>query len=255
MGPIPTSIFYSQMFTYMQAIFDSYKKGGVLHHAYLISGTTGDVMPELKVLISRELGFVTVGNPDFWVGEFETFGIDDSRAIKELQSRRSFAGERKIFVLCAHFFTREAQNSLLKVFEEPTAHTHFFIITPNTESLLPTLKSRLFLITPHRHQESQESSRNDEAFSARDFLKRSRAKRLELLKDIIESKDKNRAILFLNELEHALYQVSAKGGSMTKDVRETFTEIGTYRSYLNDRSPSIKILLEHIALTAPAPGI
>ena len=208
-------------------------------------------MPELKILISRELGIVTTSNPDFWVGEFDTFGIDDSRAIKELQSRRPFAGERKIFVLCVHFFTREAQNSLLKVFEEPTAHTHFFIITPNTESLLPTLKSRLFLITPHRHQESQESSGNDEAFSATDFLKRSRAKRLELLKDIIESKDKNRAILFLNELEHALYQVSAKGGPMTKDVRETFTEIGTYRSYLNDRSPSIKMLLEHIALTAP----
>ncbi len=236
----------------MQAIFDTYKKRGALHHAYLISGTAGDVVPVLTTLISRELGIATAGNPDFWTGEFETFGIDDSRAIKELASRRPFAGERKIFVLCAHFFTREAQNSLLKVFEEPTAHTHFFIITPNTESLLPTLKSRLFLVTPSRYQESGE---NSEAFSAEDFLKGSRAKRLELLKDIIESKDKNRAILFLNTLEHALYQMRGKGGSMPKEMQETFAEIGTCRSYLHDRSPSPKMILEHVALTAGTPKI
>ncbi|MCR4330628.1 MAG: hypothetical protein NUV49_01980 [Patescibacteria group bacterium] len=233
----------------MQTIFDTYKKTGVLHHAYLISDTTGDEMSRLKTLISRELGITTSLNPDFWVGEFDTFGIDDSRAIKELQSLRPFAGERKIFVLCAHFFTREAQNSLLKVFEEPTANTHFFIITSNTESLLPTLKSRLFLVTPHQHQESGLS---DEAFSAADFLKRSRAKRLELLKDMIESKDKNRAILFLNTLEHTLYQESAKSGPMTKDMQETFTEIGICRNYLNDRSPSTKMILEHMALTVPS---
>jgi len=231
----------------MQAIFDTYKKGGVLHHAYLISGTAGDVVPVLTTLISRELGIATAGNPDFWIGEFETFGIDDSRAIKELACRRPFGGERKIFVLCAHFFTREAQNSLLKVFEEPTAHTHFFIITPHSGSLLPTLTSRLFLVTPSGHEER----RGDETFSAEAFLKGSKAKRLDLLKDIIESKDKNRAILFLNTLEYALYQTREKDGSLTKELRETLAEIGTFRSYLHDRSPSTKMLLEHIALTAP----
>ena len=232
----------------MRTIFDTYKKTGSLHHAYLISGTTEELMPDLKALIERELGFATTGNPDFWAADFETFGIDDSRALKELQSRRPFAGERKFFVLGVQFFTREAQNSLLKVFEEPTAHTHFFIITPNTESLLPTLKSRLFFVRPSQQTSSVLGKEN---FSAADFLKSGKGKRLELLKDMIESKDKNRAVFFLNELEQVLYESTTKDAGMPEDVRQTCRDIGVFRGYLNDRSPSVKMILEHIALAAP----
>ena len=78
----------------MQAIFDSYKRAGVLHHVSFQYNRRCHA--ELKVLISRELGFVHVGNPDFLVGEFETFGIDDSRAIKGRSYHGNFAGERKI---------------------------------------------------------------------------------------------------------------------------------------------------------------
>jgi len=233
----------------MRTIFDTYKKTGLLHHAYLISGTVERVMPDLRELIESELGFTTTGNPDFWTGDFETFGIDDSRALKELQSRRPFAGERKFFILCARFFTREAQNSLLKVFEEPTAHTHFFIITQNTESLLPTLKSRLFFVRSPRETLADTGK---EDFSAADFLKSGKGKRLKLLADMIESKDKNRAILFLNELERSLYEKGTGDAGMSEEVRQTCKDIGVFRSYLNDRSPSVKMILEQVALTAPA---
>ncbi len=35
---------------------------------------------------------------------------------------------------------------MLKVFEEPRGDTHFFMLMPTADNLLPTLKSRLFII-------------------------------------------------------------------------------------------------------------
>jgi len=216
-----------------------------LHHAYLIPGNSDEVVPVLKDALASGLGVATGGNPDFWVGEFETFGIDDSRAVKAMQSRKAFAGGKKVFIVTAHFFTREAQNSLLKVFEEPTEHTHFFIITPNTESLLPTLKSRLFTLSVQEETDGV----SPKGSVAEAFLQSGKAKRMELVSDIIESKDKNRAIMFLNELESALYRAKGAGASVDMGARQTFAEIAAYRSYLNDRSPSVKMILEHLALT------
>ena len=58
---------------------------------------------------------------------------------------------KKIFIIETGFFTREAQNSLLKVFEEePTEGTHFFVFTPSAETLLPTLRSRMVILHQKR---------------------------------------------------------------------------------------------------------
>ena len=95
-----------------------------LHHAYLLEGIAESILKELHEFLEEGLSFHIKGNPDFWHGAFDTFGIDDGRALKEMQSRRP-VGERKIFIVQANFFTREAQNALLKVFEEPTPNTHF----------------------------------------------------------------------------------------------------------------------------------
>jgi len=215
-----------------------------LHHAYLIEGVAEEVLEELTGFFEKELSFSTKGNPDFWHGDFDTFGIDDGRSIKQMQSRKPL-GERQIFVVSTNFFTREAQNALLKMFEEPTANTHFFIVTPNVESLLPTLRSRLFhLYTPRK-------ALGEGGVFVDNFLKMGKAKRLEMLKDIIETKDKQRAIQFLGDLESALYFQSGGSVSKLEEYVTVFEEIKKARSYLNDRAPSVKMLLEHIALIVP----
>ena len=40
-------------------------------------------------------------------------------------TEKSFSGSKKIFVLCVNTFSLDAQNVLLKMFEEPIEHTHF----------------------------------------------------------------------------------------------------------------------------------
>jgi DNA polymerase III subunit delta' len=49
---------------------------------------------------------------------------------------------RKIFILTAANFMKEAANSLLKVLEEPPATVHLIILAENPGELLPTIRSR-----------------------------------------------------------------------------------------------------------------
>ncbi len=56
------------------------------------------------------------------------------------------SNEKKYIVLCGKTFRSEAQNSLLKVLEEPPKNIVFIIITNSKSSILPTIFSRI----PHK---------------------------------------------------------------------------------------------------------
>ncbi len=51
-------------------------------------------------------------------------------------------GPRKIFILTAANFMKEAANSLLKILEEPPDYVHIVICAENPGELLPTIRSR-----------------------------------------------------------------------------------------------------------------
>jgi DNA polymerase-3 subunit delta' len=51
-------------------------------------------------------------------------------------------GPRKIFILTAGNFMKEAANSLLKVLEEPPDYVHIILCVENPGELLPTIRSR-----------------------------------------------------------------------------------------------------------------
>lgn len=51
-------------------------------------------------------------------------------------------GPRKIFILTAASFMKEAANSLLKVLEEPPDYVHIILCAENPGELLPTIRSR-----------------------------------------------------------------------------------------------------------------
>lgn len=56
------------------------------------------------------------------------------------------SNEKKYLFLCGKTFRTEAQNSLLKVLEEPPTNIVFILITNSKSSILPTIFSRL----PHK---------------------------------------------------------------------------------------------------------
>ncbi|WP_273337563.1 DNA polymerase III subunit delta', partial [Campylobacter avium] len=62
---------------------------------------------------------------------------------KEVQ-RESFIAENKekIIVIMANSFRNEAQNFLLKLFEEPPKNIKFLLVSPSRNLLLATVRSR-----------------------------------------------------------------------------------------------------------------
>src|SRR3989344_6076027 len=96
------------------------------HHAYAIEG--GEKTREkLFETLENEWGIATKGNPDFLYQKFATMSISEARVFKEAAGTKAFSnGGKKIFVIEADSINMPAQNSLLKMFEEPTENTHFF---------------------------------------------------------------------------------------------------------------------------------
>ncbi len=215
-----------------------------LHHAYVVEGEREESLKRLFDFLEKDVNFKINGNPDFWHASFDTFGIDEGRNLKEMQSKKSFTENgKKIFVVSLNFITIEAQNSLLKVFEEPTEGTHFFILVPSAEIFIPTIRSRVSMLSFGLEKNT------DDTDDVKKFISSSTAERLKLLEKIIEEKDKNLAIKFLNNLEKSLYEIWGK--NLDSEKTETFNQIIICKNYLNDRSPSVKMILEHIALVTP----
>ena len=225
----------------MDSFEDSYSQTGNLHHAYIIEGERESIYERLLKFIEKKLDYEIHANPDFFHEQYDSFSIDDARKLREMQNTKALSGDRKIYVIETLGMTVEAQNSLLKVFEEPSVGTHFFIISPSAEVYLPTLRSRVIVITHSEQQKQSEESKR--------FLVASIKERLELVGEIAEEKDKGRAISLTENLLGYFY--SAKKSKNTKDFDSFLKELLKTRIYLGDRSPSLKLLLEHIALTTP----
>lgn len=222
-----------------------------LHHAYCLEGKRENILNELLKFLEDDLKFSVKGNPDFYSGDFDTLGIDEGRSINEMQSRRAVSSSRRIFIISANFITKEAQNSLLKMFEEPSGGAVFFLIIPSASILLPTLRSRMMIVNLN-HIESSDDSTETALFDAKKFIKSAIAERLAIVKKIadkIADEEASRSVVvdFLDDLEREVLNKYDTSDAKKKNLF-LFDEIDKCRNYAGDRSPSIKILLEHVAL-------
>lgn len=208
------------------------------HHAYaLVEAKFENLLTALKTHHNIDQR----GNPDFYHEKHETFGIDESRHVKELHSSKGFTtGGKRIFVLEFNGITHEAQNALLKIFEEPHEHTHFFILIPSASILLPTLQSRLSIIESKREEHLGIAD-------AKKFIKLSAKDKVAFVDEIAkrisdEEAEKSEAVEFLAALEIIL------ADNPEKNIRALGAVLKA-RDYMNDRSPSTKQLLEFVALS------
>lgn len=218
----------------------------ITHHAYLIEGNKEEILPEVFAAIKKNFKIEHQSNPDFSVEEFDSFGIDEVRHLKEMQGNSAFSNTKKIFVVTLNSMTREAQNSLLKVFEEPTLNTHFFIIIPGAQNVLPTLRSRMSVIT-HKSKANVHLRKE-----AEQFIKSTPKERLEMVKSLVDEEDKGIMRSKIKNLLESILSVSREKlntGDADKEDISSLENIMRGLSYLSDRSSSPKIILEQIALT------
>lgn len=228
----------------LDVLRDAYRKRGTLHHACLIEGDVTVIVPQLRAFFEKEFGVKTRGNPDFHVHEYDSFGIEDGRRLQSFAIEKAY-GAFKVFITGFNMMTFEAQNALLKLFEEPVKDTHFFLITGNSDKLLGTLRSRLFILP---RETAALSSSTEEHIGS--FLSATRKERLALIKDMVEDKDRARVDEFLNFLEQVLHE-AWRAKEHDAHLAEALEELERGKRYALDRSSSPKLILEHIALSIP----
>ncbi|MBI3633993.1 MAG: hypothetical protein HY228_00010 [Candidatus Yonathbacteria bacterium] len=243
----------------MDSIFEHYKKTGYMHHAHIIEGQKKEIVPVLLSALEQHLGISAQGNPDFTILEYQSLGIDESRDLSLRQSRSGFnvptnkttdGFSRRIFIISAESFTHEAQNALLKTFEEPTPHTHFFVIIPRLHILIPTLASRALLL----RREELFSPKDEAEELAEKFLDTSLlTERFAFIKKLTETKkgeviDREKIRRILDYLERMLYTRLAGKESAIRGRGDIFRDIYKTKTYLADRGSSPKMLLEYLAI-------
>lgn len=220
------------------------------HHAFVVEAGAEEGISAALAFLEQEFDMRPDGNPDLVVLRHGLLSVEDARKVTELAAGAPFSGEHKAIIIAAHRIYHEAQNALLKVFEEPPIGTYLFLVVPTTGGLLPTLLSRV-----QRLDAGQDPSGVSEA--ARTFIKANRAKRSELIKKLSVGKDedarraaRDEALAIANGIEAAVYsnerdRISLKG-------RALLEEVAALRGYLHDRSAPVKMILEHLALVTPA---
>lgn len=197
-----------------------------LHHAYLILGEAAAA--EQAVLgFFGEKGLALKGSPDYFVFKEALLGIDDARKLSEQAIRRAF-GSRKVFFIAPEKITLEAQNALLKTFEEPIGETHFFLVLRDEHMVIPTLRSRVSMLRLESESEGEEE--------ARKFLAGSIKERLAFVKKFVDA-EKNLS-RFLDEL---LLELRKNGQS------EAVGQVYRLRLSSDDRGASPRLVLEHLS--------
>lgn len=220
------------------------------HHAYYIEDS-----------LSRFEEYKKSINP-FWAEKFERFGIGESRELAALASLKNIGGAA-IFLIGASSITSEAQQALLKLFEEPQQGSVFILLLPHG-SLLPTLRSRMMRYPVQHITKDGPLYNKGPSFVeiAKRFLKepyKTRSAEIAaLLKDdpprlasLGEAGEgtRERVREFINALEAELYVRLRKLN--TKEARAGLEDIAKIRGYLGDKAPALKMLLEHLAATLP----
>lgn len=233
----------------MHPLLDSFKKTGVLHHAHLILGDPLKNREALEALFIELLGR-TQGHPDLWELTIEQIGIDESRALRDEQSRQPFEATRRIFVVQTFGITEPAQHALLKTLEDPNPSSHFFFLMPGVDDLLPTLRSRFMVLHGTKGEEA------DEEF-ARTFLKKYPADRMKLLEkfgladiDPEKKKEVKRFLeAFLGSLE-PLLQAKLRGKE-AQEAHKALEELFLVKKYMGDSGATLRFLMDHLVLVLP----
>jgi hypothetical protein len=217
------------------------------HHAFVIEAGIEEGIEQALAWTEKELGLKGKGNPDVIVLKYGLFSVADARRVNELAMQAPLRGTDKVIIIAATRAYHEAQNALLKLFEEPSADTHLFLILPTLGGLLPTLRSRVSILdnicgfTKPAYSEEVNG-----------FLKATKEKRSLLIKKLSTGKDederrenRDRALEIVNGVEAALYTQSVEANA------ETLSEIAILRGYLYDRSAPVRMILEHLSLVLP----
>lgn len=229
------------------------------HHAFVIPAEAEKGIEIAEAWVQKELGMETKANPDVITFCHGLLSVEDARRISELAAQAPFQGDSKVLIIAASRAYHEAQNALLKLFEEPPPGTYLFFILPTLGGLLSTLHSRVQVLnaTQDVRRPTSDVGRRTSYMgeAATEFLKATKEKRSAIIKKLTSGKDeeerrelRDEAIAIVNGIESVSYSYRSQ-----TSVKHTMllSDIAVLRSYLYDRSAPVRMILEHLSLVIP----
>jgi hypothetical protein len=215
-----------------------------MHHAYIYEGSLS-IHDALVASAKAAFGFEEKGTvaADIHIYSYEKLNIEEARALTSEASFTSVSG-RALYVITASSISFDAQQALLKLFEEPPEGVIFVMLTP-PGSLMQTLRSRFAEYPEHLEEH------NVSAALSKKFLSSSNKERSTQIAALLKDEEgvKERVRDFLNSTEKLVYAAHTKKPG--NGLRASLEDIQMVRGYLGDRSASLKMLLEHLAMALP----
>lgn len=222
--------------------------GETLAHAYLLIGEHEQVETELFDYLESKRGITKAGNPNILHKDFSRMGIDDVRSVIEYTSKTAVGSDaNKIIILGIQEITIEAQNAMLKLIEEPSEGTLFFIIAPYKYVFLPTIRSRVQIIEDAQIA-SQDIQVQVDAFLVAGYTARM-AQIAEYLGDSKKgvSPRRSEGAQFITHIASTIMACKTQ----IENWLEVYQEVSEYADYARDRSSSLKYIFEYLSVRIP----
>jgi DNA polymerase III, delta subunit len=222
-----------------------------LYHAYIVEGALPDTTEHLVSLLTMhsESGVL---NPNLLNLSFDTLKLKDMELVREWHSILGVGSAHKICIISAQFISRDAENALLKILEEPNTNTHFFILIPDASHMLDTTKSRAHVLVS---KTEDYNTTRDSSFDAEKFIDMSYVDRLAFVATVValHSKEKESTLFrahgmrILVLMEHA-YGMRFHSNRNLPRASFVLSELASLRNYMRTSGASVKMLLEHMSL-------
>ena len=212
------------------------------HHFFIVVGDT----TQARTLIQEALAEANLpyeAHVDVYIHMDNTCAIADARSIKSFLSEKP-VGEKKVCIIESTIYTPEAQQALLKTFEEPTTSAVCFLCIDDESRLLATVRSRAILIRVGENTEYEKE--------AKLLLSKTRPERLKHVESLFKKSDTEDDH---DPIRHTVYMTIASLVRLLHTEknpnRELLATLTTLASYVLDSGSPVKMLFETALLSIP----
>ncbi len=221
------------------------------HHAYVLEGDRTAVIARAE----RAACTLAGASADYQVLSFDQLTIEQARKLREL-AYQSGTGDSRVLVIYAARIFHEAQNALLKVFEEPPSGTTLILGVPSLGILLPTLRSRLVPLPIDEAAEKEKGvalsfltlSSNEREKYLTKLVERSKAD-----SDATKQEARGEATALISHLLQAAHGalMAEKRPHERQELVAFLEDLSAFLPISHERSAPLKLIFEHILLVIP----
>jgi hypothetical protein len=220
----------------MEPLIKNFKENLNWHHSYILVGDPDLICKNLEIILKEDFPF----GINLYKENYDRMLVEHASSIKNILFRTNPENEKTVYLIKTNFITVEAQNTLLKILEEPVINTCVIIVSKFGHSFLPTLKSRSMIV-------SLDSGENNLVDEVEKMIKLNYKDRLIWANKLIEkikNHEESKALLvdYLNAIESVLYN------RLNIKDKKIYSILWEAKNYSLDAGSSAKLLLEHVVL-------